>query len=379
MRPRAWFLLGALLALAGVARLAAHSAPGSALLLDFQGAELGAELRLPLSELEVAFRHPLSAEPAAVLPRFQDELAAYLREHLRARSPDGRAWTIEVTRLTVARDEQPVDLVARLRLRPPAGASPRRLTLHGGVVLHEVMNHFILVSVRSDWNHAQWGERPELIGTLHSYSPDLEIDREEGSVWRGFRAVVGLGIRHIAEGTDHLLFLFLLLLVAPLGTANHRWAGPVGLRTSAGRLVGIVTAFTFGHSVTLVVGTLGWLRLPERAVEVAIAASVLASAIHALRPCFAGREPAVAAGFGLVHGLGFATALGTFQLDATRKAAALLAFNLGLEIVQLAIVAAVAPLLVVLSHRPAYRLIRTAGGIAGGTAALAWIAERALG
>lgn len=379
MRTAATILLLGLFALAGAARLAAHSAPGSALLLDFRGAEVGAELRLPLSELAIAFRQPLDAAPAAVLPRWREELAGYVRRHFSVRGTDGRAWSIEVLGLQVALAEQPIDLVVRLRLAPPEGATARRFTVRSLVILHEVMNHFTVVSARQDWNQGRLGGPPELLGTLQAYAPELTIDRAEGSAWQGFRAVLMLGVRHIAEGTDHLLFLLLLVLTAPLRTAEGRWAGPEGLRSSGRKLIALVTAFTAGHSLTLVIGSLGWLGVPERWVEVLIAVSILVSAAHVLRPFLAGREPLVAAGFGLVHGLAFASALGGFQFGAAQLAAALLAFNLGIELVQIAIVAAVAPLLVVLSRRPSYRRVRVVGGLVGGTAALAWIAERALG
>src|SRR5438045_3779903 len=110
-------------------------------------------------------------------------------------------------------------------------------------------------------------------------------------------------------------------------------------RCTLGRLAGVVSAFTLGHSVTLIGGAFfGW-RLPAQPVEVAIAVSILVSAVHAARPLFAGREPWVAAGFGLVHGLAFATVIGNFGLDPLEKAQSILGFNLGIELVQLAVVA----------------------------------------
>ena len=103
------------------------------------------------------------------------------------------------------------------------------------------------------------------------------------------------------------------------------------------------------------------------------------SAIHAARPLFPGREPLVALGFGLVHGLAFATLIGHFDLDPWRKAQAILGFNLGIELVQLAVVAAVMPALAILARTRSYPAVRTAAAAFCGVAAIAWIAERALG
>jgi hypothetical protein len=77
----------------------------------------------------------------------------------------------------------------------------------------------------------------------------------------------------------------------PLIAANGRWGAFGGVRHGVLQLVKVVTAFTVGHSITLIVGALGWLRLSSQPVEILIALSIFVSAIHALRPCFVGREP----------------------------------------------------------------------------------------
>src|SRR5580704_10928153 len=130
----------------------------------------------------------------------------------------------------------------------------------------------------------------------------------------GFASVFRLGMRHIAEGTDHLLFLLALLLPAPLMVVGSRWVGFAGVRRSLLRILKIVTAFTVGHSITLALAALGLVRVPSRPIEVLIAVSIFVSAAHALRPLFPGREAAIAAFFGLIHGLAFATTLAELGL-----------------------------------------------------------------
>jgi hypothetical protein len=197
--------------------------------------------------------------------------------------------------------------------------------------------------------------------------------------WSGFGNVVRLGVRHIAEGTDHLLFLLVLLLPAPLLAAGGRWSGQVGAKQSIGRLARIVTAFTIGHSLTLAAAALGWIHAPGRPIEVLIAVSILVSAVHALRPIFPGREAFVAGGFGLVHGFAFATMIAGYGLDSWHLALTVFGFNLGIEMMQLLVVAATVPWLLLLARTPAYAFLRATGSIIAATAALGWIGERALG
>lgn len=192
----------------------------------------------------------------------------------------------------------------------------------------------------------------------------------------GFASMFRLGMRHIAEGTDHLLFLLVLLLPAPLLVLGSRWAGFAGVRQSILRILRIVTAFTIGHSITLALAALGLVRVPSRPIEVLIAISILLSAVHALRPLFPGREARVAAFFGLIHGLAFATTLGELGLGRWDRVTGILAFNLGIETMQLIVVAATLPSLVLLSRTRAYPFLRVGGAFFAGIASLGWIAER---
>jgi hypothetical protein len=188
-----------------------------------------------------------------------------------------------------------------------------------------------------------------------------------------------LGMRHIAEGTDHLLFLLVLLLPAPLLVAGGRWRGTTGVRTSLLRTLRIVTAFTLGHSITLALAAFGVVHLPNRPIEVLIAVSILVSAIHALRPLFPGREAGIAAFFGLIHGLGFASTLSGLGLGRWERLGGILSFNLGIETMQLAVVAATLPSLILMSRTRAYPWLRICGALFAGVASVGWIVERALG
>lgn len=394
LRPLLARLLGLLLVawLLLASRLApAHPMPTSRVLLDLQAHGVAAEVQLPLSELQLTLGDKLDVltTPAYLVGRAGPALRAYLLAHVRATTPNGRPWTVAVRALGVGTAEQTAtglyqELTAQLWLQPPPGASPRELTLAYDVITHQVVNHVALVAIRQDWDAGVLAEHPVEVGAIRLDPRDnsintLTIAPAAGSRWQGFRTLVALGVQHIGEGTDHLLFLLALLLPAPLLARGGRWAGFGGVRYGLGRLLRIVTAFTLGHSLTLLLGALGWVRLPGQLVEVLIAGSILVSAVHAWRPVFAGREGWVAGGFGLVHGLAFASTLAGLHLDASRLALSILGFNLGIELMQLLVVALVVPWLLLLSQTPAYPAVRQGGALLAGAAALAWLAERLTG
>jgi HupE / UreJ protein len=101
--------------------------------------------------------------------------------------------------------------------------------------------------------------------------------------------------------------------------------------------------------------------------------------VHAWRPIFPGREFWVAAGFGLVHGASFASVIAAQRFDAWHRVVAMLGFNLGIEVMQVAVVAAALPCLLLLCSLPVYRFVRDIGAAFAALAALGWVLERTVG
>jgi hypothetical protein len=353
---------------------AAHLTPNSEVQLDFGQHHVDADIIIPQGEYAYATGNPTGNDGAA-LQRAQ----AYLRENILVRTRGGPGWTLTFRSIAFAHIAGPPDLHAIARLTPPPGVSPRRLQIDWSAVIAAVPNHFVLFVVRSDFSSGALNSNRHILGALQGDRRSLEIDRGDPGLWRGFAAATRLGMRHIADGKDHLLFLLTLLLPAPMLAAAGRWQDHRSLRSTLGHLAGIVTAFTIGHSLTLIAAAaLGW-QLPARPVEIGIALTILVAAIHAWRPLFAGREALVAAGFGLIHGLAFATVVSRFGLDVVEKALSILGFNIGIEIVQLAVVLALLPALLMASIGPRYPAIRRTGAAFAAVAATAWLVERALG
>lgn len=198
----------------------------------------------------------------------------------------------------------------------------------------------------------------------------------QGFNWSGFSGAFRLGVKHIAEGTDHLLFLLTLLLPAPLLAYAGRWSGPATVHRSLVQILRIVTAFTLGHSLTLALAGFGLVRLPSRPVEILIAVSILVSALHAFRPLFPGKEAVIAAFFGLIHGLAFASALSGLGFTGWYRLISVLGFNLGIEAMQLVVVAVTLPSLLLLSRTVLYAAFRISGALFAAVASVGWIVER---
>ncbi len=346
----------------------------TAVLLNFNGNTVGAELQMPASRLSRVFGHP----PApGNLGSYQQELGRYVTARVKVRTPEQVAWSVRLAGPPQWRfiDGAPY-VVAHLLLAPPEGASARRLVFEDGVITDALPSQVVLMSVRSDWASSTFANEPDLVGVIDGADHSLEIEGGAGSWLRGFDSVFHLGVRHIAEGTDHLLFLLALLLPAPFLYRGGRWAEFGGIRQSWTRILAIVTAFTLGHSFTLALAASGIVHVPGRPIEVLIAISILVSAIHAARPLFPGREAFLAGSFGLIHGLAFASTLAELGLHRWERVAGIFAFNVGIEAMQLAVVLCTMPSLVLLSRTRFYTPFRLVGAAFAGTAALGWVVER---
>jgi hydrogenase/urease accessory protein HupE len=214
----------------------------------------------------------------------------------------------------------------------------------------------------------------------HRFTPQQPEARIPAS--QGGRAVAGeylrLGVEHILLGVDHLLFVLALLIITP----------------GAWRLVKTITAFTVAHSLTLALATLGFVHVPQTPVEAVIALSIVFVASEILRlrtpsPASAGegrgegslatRAPwLIALVFGLLHGLGFAGALGEIGLPQGHIPMALLFFNLGVELGQLLFIGAVLSLAAVTRRitRQPPRWASLIAPYAIGSTAMFWVMQR---
>ncbi len=191
-----------------------------------------------------------------------------------------------------------------------------------------------------------------------------------------FFTFVREGMHHIWIGVDHILFLIVLILPSVMRRRDGRWEVVDGFRPAFMHVAKVVSLFTLAHSITLSLAALGLVSLNSRVVESIIAASVVFAAVNG---GFLGRKvwPIIFA-FGLFHGFGFATVMGHLTLDRRFLVPALLGFNVGVEIGQLAIVLATFPVLWLIREWRHYRVVvLQAGSTAIAALALIWLVERA--
>jgi len=202
-----------------------------------------------------------------------------------------------------------------------------------------------------------------------------------------FLGFVREGVHHILIGYDHILFLLSLLLPAVwtrsratdarTGVSRTRWVPAQDLRRALAGVLQVVTAFTVAHSITLALSVLDVVDPPSRWVESIIAASVVLAALNNIWPLVSEARWKLTFVFGLVHGFGFASALKDAGLARGALAAPLVGFNVGVEIGQLCIVAAVLPIAWLLRDTRTYRGAFAAGSLAIATVAGLWLVQRA--
>jgi hypothetical protein len=203
------------------------------------------------------------------------------------------------------------------------------------------------------------------------------LARTPPSTWETVRQYIAEGAWHIWIGFDHILFLLALLLPAVL---IRRASGTTDFLDIAKDVLKVVTAFTVAHSITLSLAALQIISLPSRWVESAIAASVVLAALNNLRRQT--HQPGrarwlMAFVFGLIHGFGFASVLADLGLPQQALVLALVAFNVGVELGQLAIVAAFLPIAYALRKTAFYQVgVLRAGSVAIALLAAYWLAQR---
>ena len=348
----------ALLLAAGLACAApafAHDAPYSFLDLRLQPGRLEGTLTAHVFDLahEIGLADPNllldSTRAAHEAPRLARILAPRLQL-----TGDGRAIALRFDGASVERARKGVTL----RFTAPLPRSPGALDLETRLFPYDE-THETYVNVYE--------------GDSLKLQTVLDARHDRARVYTGTRqgrlAVVATflvaGIQHIFTGPDHVLFVIALLL----------------LGGGIGRLLKIVTAFTLAHSITLALATLRIVDPPARMIEPLIALSIVLVGFDNLRAS-PGRDhrATLAFLFGLVHGFGFASVLREFSLPPSAVGWSLFAFNLGVEVGQAAIVAAVAPALGLLRGRSPTLAAGVAryGSFAVVLAGAYWLGERLL-
>jgi hypothetical protein len=331
----------------------AHPAPFSYLDIHLAGRSVEGALVLHDFDVahELALNTPDALLDAATLQQYAPRISGFVGERLVV-VVDGTIVPLAFTGMRPLPDRNAVELSWRASVSSPPG----HITVKGMLFPYDP-NHQTFVNIYEDGRLVR-----QYILNDRAPALDYYTGTRQGA-WAVFKAFTASGIHHIAIGPDHILFIIGLLL----------------LGGSVLRLLGIVSAFTLGHSITLSLAALGLVTPPARLVEPAIALSIVYVGADNLLAA-GGRDvrPWIALFFGLVHGFGFASVLREIGLPPRALGISLFSFNLGVEIGQAIIVVVVASLLgLVRARNPrlAHRLV-TAGSLVVIAAGAYWFIQR---
>ena len=367
-------LLGLLLLLClPTALLAADAPPAheSYLTLTVERESLAGEWKLRLLDLESALRLDANRDGEIIWPEIEhrrEDIHEYLRAHLGILT-NGAEPSLRFGPLIYGAQHGQPFILSRFEMEAPAEID--QITVRYSPLDGRNLDERCVLKI-------VWPGEGMYKAVIAAGSGSLSFERNSAAL-SGFQEFLQSGIWHIWSGYDHVLFLIVLLIPAVYRrTANGREAVP-DLGSAAARVFVIVSAFTVAHSITLTCAAMQWIHLPGRLVESAIAASVFLAALHNFLPTTAGGRGAwLAFGFGLLHGFGFAGVLSDAGSEGVPLWRTLLAFNLGVEIGQLAIVAAFLPLAYFLRETRFYRAgVLYGGSSAAGACALFWFWRRA--
>ncbi len=351
----------------------AHKPSDSYLTLQVDGERITGQWDIALRDLDFALGLDANQDDAITWGEVKAkhaDIAAYALARLRL-GPANAPCPIAVTGQLI--DNHSDGAYDVLRFSAICAAAPKTLAVAYHLFFDLDPQHRGLVRLTS-----QGATRA---GILSADQAEQKFTLSELSLWEQFLDYGNEGIWHIWTGFDHILFLLSLLLPAVLARSSvpgEQWAPAEGFRAALLDVVKVVTAFTVAHSITLSLAALDVVSLPSRLVESAIALSVVLAALNNIRPLVYERRWVIAFCFGLVHGFGFASVLADLGLPQESLLIALVAFNLGVELGQLAIVSVFLPIAYALRRTWLYqRVLFVYGSAAIALIAFVWLVQRA--
>jgi hypothetical protein len=329
----------------------AHPLPDTKVMFHMYPSGAAIDITAPLRDFEIVFN-------GKITPDQKKKIQEYFKDHIKI-SSENRFWNIELVDYKISRTQDSVvglydKIDFRITAKPQKKEDTRNFTLHYDAFVHQIYNHKSIIGLASDWEKGVQNSN-QILGVaardLDGNIQPLNISLEEGSFFTGFKSMVEMGFKHILEGKDHILFLISLLLVAPFFVEDRKWKLLHNKKSAVKRVVKIVTAFTVGHSLMLILGAIQLININPNNIEIGIAITILLSGINISKPIFFGKEVLIALLFGFVHGLAFANTITFFNLDISQFIWSVLGFNIGIELVQILIVLISFPIILYVSNR----------------------------
>ena len=358
-----------------------HDGFSSVIYLDvFPDGTATGQIEHPITLLNAEFGTDLDPQLAteADIAAIEPIIRSYNVDNLSIASETGADWELEFTgEVEAFETETQVYAAFKFDVENVFDSAPRifDVTFDG---IFEDGTHFASVVMRTDPVTGVFlNEGDAVPGFINADMPTLDINLDDPNILRAFTGTVALGMEHIFIGTDHILFVLVLLIPAVMMfSLADGWAPVPTFRSGLWRVMKIATAFTLAHSITLTLGGLDIISLPSKFVETTIAVSIIATAFHNIKPIFANKESLIAFIFGIFHGFGFAGLLSELGVGNGQRVLSLLGFNLGVEIGQAFIILLLFPALFLLRRTSVYIPALRIGSIALAGVATIWALER---
>ncbi|MBC2607976.1 HupE/UreJ family protein [Pelagicoccus albus] len=346
------------------AKLFAHATGETYLFLEFLESSIRGRVEIKLDDLNEklgvdAMQNGKASEKIIVdtAPQITD----YIKENLSIAPRGGEPYPLNfhTTKLFDAEGGW-----AQYEFNIPADPVPPYLDLKLTMLYDgDTMHRDIVVTEKGVWPSEDYEMNISMVFSRNNSEQILDVFNPP-SVQRA-RDMIWQGILHIWIGIDHILFLVALALPIVLVKKENKWQPAQGLKKTLVSLLKIVTVFTVAHSITLALASLGFVQLPSRLVESIIALSIVLVAVNNLLGRAAKVSLTITFLLGLFHGLGFASVMADLPFrvsELTPFLKIIIAFNVGVEIGQLAILLVLFPVIYVLRTSSVYLPVALKGG-----------------
>lgn len=358
-----------------------HDGTSSVIYFDlFPDGTAQGQVEHPVELLNDQFGTELDLETAtaAEIAQIEPLIRAYNVDNFAVVGDDGTQWEITFTgEVEAIETEEQIYAAFLFDVENVFDSSPRifDVTFNG---IFADSTHLADVVMRTDPVTGVFlNEGDSVPGFISSDAPTLPVNLDDPNILKALTGTIALGMQHIFIGTDHILFVLVLLIPAVMTySLVDGWSPVPSFRSGLWRVMKIATAFTLAHSITLTLGGLEIVSLPSKFVETTIALSIVATAFHNIKPIFANREPLIAFIFGIFHGFGFAGLLSDLGVGNGQRVLSLLGFNIGVEIGQAFIILLLFPALFLLRRTSIYVALLRLGSIALAVVATIWALER---
>lgn len=347
-----------------------HPIDHSLIELDISTDQVIAEVRIPMGDFQEASQLSVRGKTIQEIQSHQSIYLDYIFSHLDIYQSPDQPWKKTANgdiQLDSTHNKIP-DLLFKISFQPD-GPLPTAFTVRSDLVTHQVITHKVFLGLRSDWQAGILSDQKRILTAFNQDRKEFQVQRQEGGLWTGFLGTLNLGLKHIYEGFDHILFLVMLVMSLSYVQPHRQWLK---------KLLFLVSSFTLGHTLSLFYAGTVYSPVSTQVIECLVAFTIIVTCIHVIRPIIANKEWLVSLAFGLIHGLAFSEIVGEFHLSQQLLILSILGFNIGVELMQILLIGMIVPWLVWLAKVGQFAMVKKTFALVGLILSICWFVERAL-